>query len=216
MKRMIYMVLTAFLLVACGTYKALDLSKLTFGMTTGEVIRIAGSPQRILSARDTPEGYQQVLEYRTAYDEVYALEFWDDYLTGYEFLYDDVIYVAPALPPPHFPAYGRPVYVVPPDRPHNRPDKPGLSNKPERPTQPERPNRPEQPSRPSPPERPNRPSESTPSRPGRPGQSQTPGRGELTRPAEINQQQSGRENTSRESTRNPQQEESNLGRNRGR
>ena len=216
MKKIIYMVLITSFLMSCGTYKRLDLGTLTFGMTTQEVIRIAGRPQRILAARDTPDGYQQVFEYRTAYDEIYALEFWNDYLTGYEFLYDDVVYVAPVLPPPHFPEYGRPIYIYP-GRP--RPDRPGLSNKPgrpERPTQPERPNRPEQPNRPSQPERPNRPSESTPSRPGRPSQSQTPGRGELTRPAETNQQHSGRENTPRESTRNPQQGETNPGRSGGR
>lgn len=227
MKKIIIALLTIVSITACGTYKTLDLSTLTFGMTTQEVIRIAGKPQRILSARNTPDGYQEVLEYQTRYNEVYALEFWDNYLTGYEYLYDDVVYVAPVAPPSYFPEFGRPIYIRP-DRP--RPDKPGVSNRPERPerpSQPGRPGRPEQPGRPSEPgrperperptqTRPGRPEQSSPSRPSRPAQPETPSRENMTRPAETNSNQSGRENSTRENTQSSGQGETNNGRGGGR
>ncbi len=115
------------LLTACGTYRGLDLNRLTTGMSKSDVERVAGLPDRILAVNETSDGYQEVLEYRTSRGEIYALEFWNDYLTGYEYLYDDVQYVAYPHPPAIFPPYGRPLYVYPggvyrPDyRPNNRP-----------------------------------------------------------------------------------------------
>ncbi|MDR2918720.1 MAG: hypothetical protein LBV72_05075 [Tannerella sp.] len=229
MKKFISILLASTFLLACGTYKTLDLGTLTFGMTTQEVIRLAGKPQRVLSVRNTPDGRQEVLEYQTTYREVYALEFWNDYLTGYEYLYDDVTYVIPPHPPVHYPEYGRPIYIypnTPPDRPglSNQPGRPNRPTQPERPSQPSRPSqpgrpispgrpetpsqpsRPNQPERPSQPSRPNRPDQSTPTRPGRPAQSETPSRGESTRPADTNQRQSSRgESNSGEKTSDKQE-----------
>lgn len=197
MKKMSIIISIAFIFSACATYKKLDLNKLTFGMTTEQVIRVAGSPNRVLSARQTEEGYQEVLEFRTAYDEVYALEFWNDYLTGYEYLYEDVAYVAPVHPPTLMPEYGRPIYIINNYQSSNRP------NRPNRPS-PEKPNRPDRPNRPAP-ERPgstNRPS--TSSRPETGGSSQSerpaadrPGQSTTSRPSNQSQT-SGRGTTTRQ------------------
>lgn len=150
MKKILFFFLLLLILTACGSYKSLDLSKLTTGMTVDQVVAVMGPPDRILAANEKKEGYQEVLEYRTSRGEVYALEFWNNYLTGYEFLYDDVVYTPSLMPPPVWPAYGRPIYILPG---HHHPDRPNY---------PDRPNRP---SRPSQPNRPSRPSTSSPSRP---------------------------------------------------
>jgi len=161
MKKIIFLLFTSIILTACGSYRSLDLGRLTTGMTKGDVEYVAGPPSRVLAVNQTKQGYQEVLEYRTSRSEVYALEFYDDYLVGYEFLYDDIDYVAPA-PPLIMPDYGRPIVII---QGNNRPNHP---NRPNRPSQPNRPNRPNQPNRPSEPNRPNRPgSDSRPSEPNR-------------------------------------------------
>ncbi|MCS2894222.1 hypothetical protein NXY11_02775 [Parabacteroides faecis] len=142
MKKISLIILTSFLLVACGAYKYLDLGMLTTGMTVAEVENMMGPPNRVLAVNKKDGYVQEVLEYRTARDEVYALEFWDNYLTGYEYLYDNVTYIPPVAPPMIFPDYGRPIYIYPPDHHHpNRPNKPNRpgSNRPEsnRPSRPE-------------------------------------------------------------------------------
>ncbi len=193
MKKIILVALISIMFVSCGSYRTFDLNRLTTGMTKEQVIYTVGEPQRVLAVNNTNDGYQEVLEYRTSRDEVYALEFWNDYLTGYEFLYDDVQYIAPA-PPLILPDYGRPIYV---GRPNNRPDRPNRPNQPNRPNESGRPSesgrnttcatesgRPSQPSRPT---ESNRPEVSRPS----------------TRPAESGRESSRptNTNTGRESTR---------------
>lgn len=164
MKKLSLVLLTSFLLVACGAYKYLDLGMLTTGMTVSEVEYLMGPPDRVLAVNKIDGYIQEVLEYRTARNEVYALEFWDNYLTGYEYLYDDVTYIPPVAPPMVFPDYGRPIYIYPPvHHPSypNKPNRPG-SNRPgsNRPSRPEsnRPSRPESP-------RPTRPNRSEITRP---------------------------------------------------
>lgn len=134
MKNFIYLLPMIFLMIACGTYKSLDLRKLTTGMSKAQVEQIAGLPNRVLSIKETDDGYQEILEYSTSRDEVYALEFWNDYLVGFEYLYDDIQYVAPVYPPAIIPPYGRPI-VIPPNRP-NRPNQPGRPTPPHRPENP--------------------------------------------------------------------------------
>lgn len=170
MKKISLIILTSFLLISCGAYKYLDLGMLTTGMTIAEVENLMGPPWRVLAVNEKDGYIQEVLEYRTGRSEVYALEFWNDYLTGYEYLYDDVNYLPPAAPPLIFPDYGRPIYIYPPAHNSNRPNRP---NRPSRPAS-NRPgtSRPES-NRPSRPEsnRPQTKPTPTPSRPTRPSNS---------------------------------------------
>lgn len=169
MKKLSLVILTSFLLVACGAYKYLDLGMLTTGMTIAEVENLMGPPERVLAVNKKDGYVQEVLEYRTGRNEVYALEFWDNYLTGYEYLYDDVNYLPPAAPPMVFPDYGRPIYIYPPDHHPSHPNRPNNPNRPNRPSRPEsnRPSRPES----------NRPESN---RPGRPETSRP-----QTKPSEV-------------------------------
>lgn len=125
--------------MACGSYRSLDFGRLTTGMTKAQVEYVAGPPSRILAVNQTREGYQEVLEYRTSRSEVYALEFYDDYLVGYEFLYDDIDYIAPA-PPMILPDRGRPIVVRPGNDRPDRPSRPGRPNESNRPGNSNRPN----------------------------------------------------------------------------
>jgi len=128
MKKIVCLSIIAFLLVACGTRRSLDIDRLRTGMTKVQVESIAGSPDRLISVRETDEGYQEVLGYVTSGGEMYALEFWDDYLTGYEYLYDEYQYY-PSAYPAIFPPYGRPIYIYArdPRPPYYRP---GYNNRP--------------------------------------------------------------------------------------
>lgn len=174
MKNLSLVILTSFLLVACGAYKYLDLGMLTTGMTIAEVENLMGPPERVLAVNKKDGYVQEVLEYRTGRNEVYALEFWDNYLTGYEYLYDDVNYLPPAAPPMVFPDYGRPIYIYPPDHHPSHPNRPNKPNRPNHPSRPEsnRPSRPES----------NRPESNRPesNRPGRPETSRP-----QTKPSEV-------------------------------
>lgn len=133
MKKGIAILAIIFIFTGCSVYRGANISQVTTGMTKAQVSTIMGNPERILAVRSTDNGLQEVLQYRTLWDEIYALEFLNDYLVGYEFLYDDAPYVVPA-PPVIIPPYGTPVF--PPHRPGERP--------------PERPGRPEQPETPGP------------------------------------------------------------------
>lgn len=189
-------------MAACGAYKYLDLGMLTTGMTIAEVQNLMGPPERVLAV-NKKEGYiQEVLEYRTGRNEVYALEFWDDYLTGYEYLYDDVNYLPPTAPPMIFPIYGRPIYIHPDHRP----------NRPNRPSRPEsnRPSRPES----------NRPESNRPSRPesNRPGISRPETKpSEVTRPSDSGTSNRTEHNTNPTNSQSNTNDRSNTnGRNNGR
>ena len=151
MKRVLFFASVVFILSACVVRKNLDLSMITYGMNVDQVVDIAGNPNRVLVARQTVNGYQEVLEYRTRYSEVYALEFWNNYLTGFEHLYSEVPYVEPVRPPVVFPEYGRPIVIIHnhnnPGRPQYRPNDNRPHVQPNRPTQSARPtetNRPTQ------------------------------------------------------------------------
>lgn len=133
MKKIIFLFIISLLLVACGSYKTVDLGKLTTGMSKAEVEYRIGPPERVLAVNDKREGFQEVLQYRTNRDEIYALEFWNDYLVGYEFLYDDVTYIPALAPPVVYPPRGRPIYIIndsrpgrpnPPARPQPSPNEP--------------------------------------------------------------------------------------------
>lgn len=131
MKKLVYIALIALIFTACGVYTT-DLNRLTTGMSKAQVEAMMGRPDRILSVNDTRDGYQEVLQYSTSRGEVYALEFWNDYLTGYEHLYDDAPYIPAPAPPMYVPDYGRPVIIIN--------DRPGRPSRPSRPSRPNRPN----------------------------------------------------------------------------
>lgn len=205
MKKLISFLIISVLFISCGLFKTLDLSKLRTGMTKEQVVEAVGDPSRILAVNNTQNGYQEVLEYRTPRNEVYALEFIDDYLVGYEFLYEDVEYIAPA-PPMILPDYGRPIYIDRPSRPSrpNRPsrpetDRPGNSSsgRPSRPGETTRPGnsssgRPGTPNEPTRPERPSneRPSNERPA--AKPNESSRPSTSTSGRPTNTNDKSSGR------------------------
>ncbi|MDR2148085.1 MAG: hypothetical protein LBE91_16685 [Tannerella sp.] len=166
MKKVFFAICIAVTLTSCGVYRSFDLNLLTFGMTKREVINTVGRPNRVLAERQTQNGYQEILEYNNVYNEYFALEFWNDYLTGYEFLYEDITYVPPMLPPAYYPEYGRPVYIYVPNRPGA--NRPNYNNRPNYPTQPNKPNKPTQPNKPTYPVSPSRPTTTTPNRPSTP------------------------------------------------
>ena len=203
MKKLSLVILTSFLLVACGAYKYLDLGMLTTGMTIAEVENLMGPPERVLAVNKKDGYVQEVLEYRTGKNEVYALEFWDNYLTGYEFLYDDVNYLPPIAPPMVFPRYGRPIYIHPDHRPNH-------PNRPNRPSRPES-NRPES-NRPGRPET-NRPESSRPET-NRPTRPET--KPEVTRPNSGTSNRTEHYNNSTNSQTNKNGRSNSSGRNGGR
>lgn len=204
MKKISLILLTSFLLVACGAYKYLDLGMLTTGMTVAEVENLMGAPDRVLAVNKKDGYIQEVLEYRTARNEVYALEFWDNYLTGYEYLYDDVTYIPPVAPPMVFPDYGRPIYIYPPDHHPSHPNRP---NRPNRPGS----NRPES-------NRPSRPESNRPSRPesNRPESSRPTITRPQTKPAEVTRPSNSGSSNRTENKRTTNSRTNSGGRNGGR
>lgn len=204
MKKISLILLTSFLLVACGAYKYLDLGMLTTGMTVAEVENLMGAPDRVLAVNKKDGYIQEVLEYRTARNEVYALEFWDNYLTGYEYLYDDVTYIPSVAPPMVFPDYGRPIYIYPPDHHPSHPNRP---NRPNRPGS----NRPES-------NRPSRPESNRPSRPesSRPESSRPTTTRPQTKPAEVTRPSNSGSSNRTENKRTTNSRTNSGGRNGGR
>ena len=198
MKKLSLVILTSFLLVACGAYKYLDLGMLTTGMTIAEVENLMGPPERVLAVNKKDGYVQEVLEYRTGKNEVYDLELRDNCLTGYEFLYDDVNYLPPIAPPMVFPPYGRPIYIHPDHRPNH-------PNRPNRPSRPEsnRPGRPET----------NRPESSRPET-NRPTRPET--KPEVTRPNSGTSNRTEHYNNSTNSQTNKNDRSNSSGRNGGR
>ena len=207
MKKISLILLTSFLLVACGAYKYLDLGMLTTGMTVAEVENLMGAPDRVLAVNKKDGYIQEVLEYRTARNEVYALEFWDNYLTGYEYLYDDVTYIPPVAPPMVFPDYGRPIYIYPPDHHPSHPSHPNRPNRPNRPGS----NRPES-------YRPSRPESNRPSRPesSRPESSRPTTTRPQTKPAEVTRPSNSGSSNRTENKRTTNSRTNSGGRNGGR
>ena len=208
MKKIIITITATFLFFSCGIFKTVDLEKLTVGMSKEEVVTQIGPPLRVLSVNQTDNGYQEILEYKTYRREVYALEFWNDYLTGFEFLYEDVVYTPAPAPPAVLPAYGKPLYKP------SKPIKPSPPNKPNKPNPPSKPSKPNPPSKPSTPTRSQQDNRSEksgtnnqPERRSGSTQSGTSDRQSSTRSAETTPQRStesegrSRENTDTNTTR---------------
>ncbi|MFT3995572.1 MAG: hypothetical protein QM660_14780, partial [Dysgonomonas sp.] len=143
MKKYIYTILlsTLLLLSACGSYQTANVRNLSVGMTQSEVNQIMGYPVRVLSTNYSSDGVQEVFEYVNYQNESYAIEFWNEHLVGFDFMYrnSDPIY-RPSSPSP--------VYPVEPDRPNYRPNN-RPSTRPSRPSGSTKPSRPDSSSRPS-------------------------------------------------------------------
>lgn len=118
----IAILISALLFVACGTYRSLDLSQISVGMSKGEVTDLLGESERVLEVNKSSEGYVEILEYSTPKNEVYALEFLNGYLKGYEFLYKDenttTTYISPYYSPYY---YDRHPIIIVPNRPKPSP-----------------------------------------------------------------------------------------------
>ncbi|GHT76146.1 hypothetical protein AGMMS50262_13530 [Bacteroidia bacterium] len=165
MKQMIYFLLLIFTLTGCGTinnnYETEPYRQLRVGMSKREVEYLIGPPERYLEMRRTPYGYQEILQYWTYYDQPFALEFINDYLTSANYIYGSIWY--PMYPWENRPGYGRPIFPPSyrPDRPFYPPSQtqPGFPRPPAT-TRP--PSTPRPPANTSRPESTTRPSESTP------------------------------------------------------
>lgn len=113
----------ALIAMSCTMFKnssTNNFEQLTIGMSKAEVEYWIGPPERYLSARDTPSGWEEILQYRTSYNELFALEFINDYLVAADHIYNDSWY--PMYPPAYRPPYGGPVF--PPGYRPNHPQRP--------------------------------------------------------------------------------------------
>ncbi len=125
MKKSVFLFLPLMFLVACGTYRTITVDRLKIGMTRAEVEHIFGRPKRVLAVSQSEYGYQEVLEYETSNNELYALEFMNDQLVSYEFLREDIVYIPPPPAPQPviiihehpYPNYPKPVERPPVARP---------------------------------------------------------------------------------------------------
>ena len=127
MKKLTFLIPLMFLM-ACGTYKTFSVAKLQLGMTKVDVEQMSGAPKRILAVTQTEYGRQEILEYKTTQNEIYALEFMNDHLVRYEFLGDEVVYIPPPLlPPPVIVVHEYPTPPKPAPRPSPPPATPPAS-----------------------------------------------------------------------------------------
>lgn len=186
MKKFILIGFLSVLFTSCMTVKTPNYGRLTIGMSMYQVENLLGPPERVLSLTRTSHGYEEVWQYRTAYNEVFALEFINEILEGYQFLYEDYQY-APSYyyRPPH----GRPIF------PNYSPNKPIIPSQPSRPGTNGRP-----PSNTQHPDyRPPRP-ESTSPRPGDNSNTNNGGRGTSTRSSSRDDSNTNSSTTTRSSS----------------
>ena len=133
--KLVILLFVPFLFFACGAFKTVDMNKLTIGMSKDEVRSVIGDPDRVLFAGAVDDGYEEVVQYRTVNNEIYAVTYWNNRLESYEFLHEE-----PNYPPGNAVAPGpapRPPYQPNPRPPANRPgtgnDRPGNGHNPGRP-----------------------------------------------------------------------------------
>lgn len=150
MKKLLFILVIIVSMSACGTYTSFSsLDEIQVGMTKQQVEYRIGRPVAVISVQRTPDGLFEALEYQTRYNEILALEFWNNHLVNFEVLYDGYYhnYIPPRYPPAFLPPSGRPIIIVKPgynrpNRPYPKPEKPwGEQNRP-RPPKPGYPDRP--------------------------------------------------------------------------
>lgn len=119
MKKFTIILITAILLSSCGVQMG-NMNRLSEGMTKEQVAGVMGYPNRTLSVQYFSDGVQEILEYTTNYNEVYALEYWNNRLVGYEHLYDiSGGYYGPTYNSGYYYYPSHPHYY---DRPHTNPN----------------------------------------------------------------------------------------------
>ena len=171
MKKIVLLGLISIFLIGCSVSRQQpNYGKLRIGMSMHQVENLIGPPERVISLTRTAYGYEEIWQYRTVHNEVFALEFLNEVLEGYQFLYEDYRYV----PSPNYyrPPHGRPIF------PNYKPNRPIYRPTPSRPNQP--PSNSQHPNY-----RPPRPESTSPSRPGgssgvRPGNNQNTNSGRET------------------------------------
>ncbi len=78
MKKILVVLLLAFILPACGTLNTSGrVKKLEIGMDKKEVINILGKGYRVVSAAKTPEGTLEILRYESSIDYDYMIHLLD-------------------------------------------------------------------------------------------------------------------------------------------
>lgn len=168
MKQIIIIFMISILLSSCNTTMTVgDIRTLDVGMSRAQVDAYWGNPRRLITVEYTREGVFEVYEYNSYYREVYAVQFLNGFVVGYDILYKD-FYTRPR--PNSVP--NRPNRPSSPNNRPNRPQEPDRpSNQPSRPNQPNRlnqPNKPDQPDKPNRPSRPGNENDNSNNRPQRP------------------------------------------------
>jgi hypothetical protein len=130
MKQILYLFMLSFFVCGCKTIgytETYDIRNLTVGMTKSEVFSLIGPPERYLSIARTSYGYEEVLQYRNVYNELYALEFLNEYLVAADYIYEDSW--SPMYPTTGRPAAGKPVFPSSyrPNQPPPQGNRPGYS-----------------------------------------------------------------------------------------
>ncbi|MDR0864682.1 MAG: hypothetical protein LBO74_07090 [Candidatus Symbiothrix sp.] len=112
MKKIVFLLFWTLFATGCSTtrnnYPIDNYKHLTVGMSKSEVEYWVGPPECYLDMRRTAYGYREILQYRNIYNEVYALEFLNDYLVSADYIYGDIWH--PMYPVAQRPPFGRPIF----------------------------------------------------------------------------------------------------------
>jgi hypothetical protein len=112
MKKIVYLLFWTLFAISCSTthnnYPIDNYKQLTVGMSKSEVEYWVGPPECYLDLRRTTYGYREILQYRNIYNEVFALEFLNDYLVSADYIYGEIW--RPMYPIAQRPSFGRPIF----------------------------------------------------------------------------------------------------------
>ncbi|MDR0681915.1 MAG: hypothetical protein LBG15_08745 [Dysgonamonadaceae bacterium] len=113
MKKIVYLLLSIFVVSACSIVKNYPVDnyyKLQTGMTKKEVRYWIGPPERYLDKRRTPYGYEEILQYRNIYGELFAMNFINNQLMAVDYISKEADYPIYPTPPPPSPPHGTPIF----------------------------------------------------------------------------------------------------------
>ncbi|MDL2223676.1 hypothetical protein LJB98_06260, partial [Bacteroidales bacterium OttesenSCG-928-M11] len=134
MKKILFILVAIVLLQGCVTsgYRTYDIKDLRVGMTRYEVENLIGPAERVLSIRWTNLGYEEILQYRNYYNQLFALEYIEGILVGADYIYDGGWYpmynTRPDYGRPVFPSHYSPNRPAPAPPAHITPSRPSHSN----------------------------------------------------------------------------------------